>query len=96
MAKAKLGLMAGVGPNLTETFKRILSFGIPTCQLHCGSEHVDETFNPTQVKAAIAETGMEISAITAGFDGQHYDNVNGPATLGLVPPGLRPARVALM
>ena len=96
MAKAKLGLMAGVGPDLTETFKRILSFGIPTCQLHCGSEHVDEMFNPKKVKAAIAETGMEISAITAGFNGQHYDNVNGPATLGLVPPGLRPARVALM
>jgi len=98
MAKGKFGLMAGVGKNtdLAASFKRIMSFGIPTCQLHCGSEHVDEAFAPAKVKAAVAETGMEISAITAGFDGQAYDNVNGPATLGLVPPKFRAKRVALL
>jgi len=96
MAKAMLGLMAGVGRDLVSTFKRMQSFGIPTCQLHCGSEHVDEMFNPKKVKEAVASTGMEISAITAGFDGQAYDLVNGPATLGLVPPQLRSVRVPLM
>ena len=98
MPKGKFGLMAGVGKDtdLVASFKRIMSFGIPTCQLHCGSENVDETFAPAKVKAAVAETGMEISAITAGFDGQAYDNVNGPATLGLVPPKLRANRVALL
>ena len=98
MAKGKLGLMAGVGGNtdLVASFKRIMSFGIPTCQLHCGSEDVDASFAPDKVKAAVAETGMEISAITCGFGGQAYDNVNGPATLGLVPPDLRPERVELL
>ena len=98
MPKGKFGLMASVGKDtdLVASFKRIMSFGIPTCQLHCGSENVDETFAPAKVKAAVAETGMEISAITAGFDGQAYDNVNGPATLGLVPPKLRANRVALL
>ena len=98
MGKAKLGLMAGVkrDRDLASIFKRTLSFGIPTCQLSCGSEEVDELFAPDKVKAAIAETGIEVSAITCGFRGQIYDNVGGPATLGLVPPDLRPLRVPLM
>jgi len=95
---AKLGLMAGVKKDgdLAGLFRRIQAFGIPTCQLHCSSEAVDEVFAPGRVKSAVAETGMEISAITAGFKGQAYDNVDGPATLGLVPPKLRAARVALL
>ncbi len=96
MAKAKLGLMAGVGKDLVATFKRIQSFGIPTCQLHVSAEDVDTVFAPDKVKAAIAETSMEISAITCGFRGQKYDNIDGPATLGLVPPALRPVRVPLI
>jgi len=98
MGKAKLGLMAfvGRGRELTDTFRRILGFGIPTCQLHCQCDEVDEAFSPETVAAACAETGMEISAITAGFRGQKYNNIEGPSTLGLVPPHLREERVALL
>jgi L-ribulose-5-phosphate 3-epimerase len=98
MGKAKLGLMAGIGKDtdLVASFQHIQSFGIPTCQLHCSSEYVDDLFAPSKVNAAVAETGMEISAITCGFEGQAYDNAEGPATLGLVPPDLRAVRVPLM
>lgn len=96
--EGKLGLMAfvGRGTDLTETFRRILSFDIPTCQLHCACDEVDTLFSPAMVKAACDETGMEVSAITAGFRGQRYNNVDGPSTLGLVPPALRDERVALL
>jgi len=98
MAKAKLGLMASVerDTDLAAGFRRIQSFGIPTCQLHCSSEHVDIAFAPEKVRAAVRATGMRISAITCGFEGQTYDNIGGPATLGIVPPGLRPVRIPLM
>ncbi len=98
MTEGKFGLMAGVSrdADLVAVFNRIQSFGIPTCQLHCGSENVDQAFASEKVKAAVKQTGMEISAITCGFDGQAYDNLNGPATLGLVPPDLRPMRVELL
>ncbi len=94
----KLGLMAtvGRGTDLAAAFKRIQSFGIPTCQLLCDSGEVDEVFDPEKVGAAVTETGMAITAVTAGFRGQAYNNVDGPATLGLVPPDLREKRVALV
>jgi L-ribulose-5-phosphate 3-epimerase len=96
MPDAKLGLMAFVGRDqkLVETFKRIQGFDIPTCQMHCFCDEVDSEFSPDEVLAACDETGMEISAITAGFRGQKYNNIDGPGTLGLVPPEHRPVRVA--
>jgi sugar phosphate isomerase/epimerase len=96
MTKGKFGLMAGVGADLVAGFERILSFGIPTCQLHCGSEEVDQYFAPEKVKAAVAKTGMGISAITCGFHGMHYNTKDGPGTLGLVPPAHRAVRVPLL
>ena len=94
--EARFGLMAGVTHDLVASFQRIQSFGIPTCQLHCGSENAAELFAPEKVKAAVEETGMEISAITCGFQGMCYNNVDGPSTLGLVPPELRKVRVPLL
>ncbi|MFO7899244.1 MAG: sugar phosphate isomerase/epimerase family protein [Planctomycetota bacterium] len=94
-AEGKLGLMAfvGRGKDLVDVFERTMSFGIPTCQLHCFCDEVDTAFSPETVAAACDETGMEITAITAGFRWQKYDNVDGPATLGLVPPEHRERRV---
>jgi len=96
--KGKLGLMAGIGPDtdLVAAFRRIQGFGIPTCQLHCDSESVDEAFAPEKVRAAVADTGMDITAITCGFRDQAYDNADGPATLGLVPLAYRAKRVELV
>ena len=96
--EGKLGLMAfvGRGKDLVDVFKRTMSFGIPTCQLHCQCDEADEVFSPETVRAACEETGMEVTAITAGFRGQKYNNVDGPDTLGLVPPALREERVALL
>jgi L-ribulose-5-phosphate 3-epimerase len=93
--EGKLGLMAfvGRGKDLTEVFRRTMGFGIPTCQLHAFCDEVDEVFSPEAVGAACSETGMEVTAITAGFRGQKYNNVDGPSTLGLVPPGYRELRV---
>ncbi|MFH1730899.1 MAG: sugar phosphate isomerase/epimerase family protein [Planctomycetota bacterium] len=96
--EGKLGLMAGVGKrtDLVEKFRTIQAFGIETCQLLVMCEAVDEVFAPDKVKAACAETGMEITAITAGYGNQAYDTKDGPATLGLVPPAVREERVGLL
>lgn len=92
----KLGLMAhvGRGRSLVDVFQRIKQLGIPTCQLHCACDEVDTEFSPERYADACEQTGIEVSAITAGFRGQMYDNVMGPSTLGLVPPKHREQRVA--
>jgi sugar phosphate isomerase/epimerase len=86
----------GKGRNLVDVFERTRSFGIPTCQLHCQCDEVDTAFSPELVAAACEQTGMEVTAITAGFRGQKYNNIDGPSTLGLVPPEHRDERVALL
>jgi sugar phosphate isomerase/epimerase len=93
-----LGLMAGIGPgtDLVEKFRNIQSFGCASCQLLVMCEAVDEVFAPDTVKAACDETGMVITAITAGYHNQAYNTKDGPATLGLVPPGVRDERIALL
>jgi len=96
--EGKLGLMAfvGRGKDLVDTLSRIRSFDIPTCQLHCRCDEADDVLSPDVVRAACEEAGVEVTAITAGFAGQKYNNVDGPDTLGLVPPALREERVALL
>jgi sugar phosphate isomerase/epimerase len=93
-----LGLMAGAGgdTDLVDKFRSIQSFGCESCQLLVKCEVVDEVFAPDKVRAACDETGMVITAITAGYSGQIYNTKDGPATLGLVPPDLREERVRLL
>ena len=44
-----------------------------------------------RVKAAIAETGVRVTAVFIMYPGHVWDLVDGPRTIGLVPPDRRGA-----
>ena len=96
MAKLELGLIVGISKNAAETFKKVADLGIPTCQMTGGAEALMKGDYPSagKMREEADKAGVRISAIFLAWEGQRYDNVNGPDTMGLVPPDLRAERLA--
>lgn len=75
-------------------FKTAVEMGINYCQLSIWNEYVYSDEYAEIVRAAAKETGMEISALWAGWEGPCEWNFKyGPSTIGLVPPAYRDSRV---
>src|SRR5207245_3563275 len=92
-----LGVMTGLGRDPLESFRKVREMGFPTCQL--GNPPEEYVYGPDaralteRVKAAIAETGVRVTAVFIMYPGHVWDLVDGPRTIGLVPADGRGARV---
>lgn len=90
----KLGIMIGVSDDLLSNFNNAIEMGFPTCQLVIWDKSLYTDENATKVKDAVRQSGMEISALWAGWSGPAvWDFYNGPDTLGLVPKAFRGIRL---
>jgi sugar phosphate isomerase/epimerase len=91
-----LGLITGIAAEPLDAFKTIQELGIPTIQLgYPGALDNDEGIE--KIKAALAATGLEITAVFCGFAGERYDDIaTVRATVGLVPEDTRAERVEKM
>lgn len=89
----KLGLIVGVHDNLRESFVKVAEVGVPTCQVSCVAETLIAHKDPAAIRRAADDVGIEISAVFMVFAHQFYNLKDGPATMGLVPPALRPTRL---
>lgn len=94
--KNKIGVLIGYGPgtDITAEFQKAANMELECCQL-CGwdvSSYTDE--NAAKIKEASFKTGIEITAFWAGWSGpKEWNFYGGPATLGIVPPAYREARM---
>lgn len=95
MSKLELGLMVGTTDDLEDKMRGTAALGIPTCQLGCLADKAADLLAPERMQAIARETGVRVSALFFVFAGQRYDNVEGPKTMGLVPPALRAARLPM-
>lgn len=95
MQRLELGLMVGVGDALEERMRATAALGIPTCQLCTTAERAAVQLAPERVRETVRQTGVRVSAFFFVFEGQRYNNFDGPATMGLVPPALRAERLPL-
>ena len=95
--KMKLGLIVGEDGkrNLNESFEQVKDIGVPTCQISCLAETMVDKINPMEVAKKADKMKIEISSFFLVFDGQAYDNKNGPATMGFVPLEFRKKRMDL-
>jgi len=95
--KLKIGVMMSLGHDVREEIKKVHDLGLASCQLGCWApEHYTEE-SLAAVKSATKEFGVEVSAIWAGYPGDvHWNFIDGPATIGLVPPETRDVRVAAL
>jgi len=91
----EFGLIVGIARDPSESFKKVADLGIPTCQLNGSGEPLmrGEYPDPEKMRAAADAAGVRVSSVFLVWEGQKYNNIDGPATMGLVPPNLRAERV---
>lgn len=93
-----LGVMTSLGPSGPfESLRRVAEMGFSTCQL--GNPPDEYVYGPRsaeftqELKRAVAETGVKITSVFIMYNGHIWDLVDGPRTIGLVPPATRGERV---
>ncbi len=73
------------------------SFGVQKVELNCWEA---DTYSPAlagAIQAEAARLGITITALWAGWPGPKvWDFIDGPRTLGIVPPEWRPARISAL
>lgn len=93
----KIGTMVNydVNVDLAEKFRKCQEFGINSCQLCIWNTGIFTSDEQVEVvKKAIAETGIEISSLWAGYSGPcEWNFTAGPDTIGLVPVAYRNIRL---
>jgi L-ribulose-5-phosphate 3-epimerase len=95
MGKLPLGVILALKDDPLASLEQVQAFGLPTCQILPPSEaYLNGKKIPALLKA-VEKTGVSISTVTIGFEGQVWDFIKGPATIGFVPPATRAERVAL-
>ena len=95
MKKLELGLMVGFASDPNESFRQVAELGIPTCQVTGTAEAAlaGKYSDPEKVRNAADKAGVRISSVFLLWEGQQFDNVNGPSTMGLVAPRFRDERL---
>ncbi len=90
----KLGTMVHLDENVVEKIKDVKKYGLESFQL-CAWNHslmTDEYVE--KILSATKETGLEISAVWVGWEGEAtWDFIRGPITLGIVPVFFRNMRM---
>ena len=95
MERLKLGLIVGLAQDPRESFNKVKELGIDTCQVSCTAEKMVDKFDPQEVRKQADGAGIEISSFFLLFEGQVWNTKDGPATMGLVAPDYREARLKL-
>lgn len=94
MASMRLGVVTQLDRQPEQGFRKIAEMGFPTCQLIGWHQELftDEIAAATLAAARAAE--VEITAFWCGWPGPAvWDFIEGPLTLGLVPPTYRGIRM---
>src|SRR5690242_15767538 len=93
--KWKLGLIVGLTENVDESFRKVADVGLSTCQLACWKPDILGPGLSVKVKDAAKRYKIEVSSFWAGHSGKTVWNfIDGPRTIGLVPPEPRAQRLA--
>ena len=87
-----IGAMLTLKNNVDEVFQELKALGLSHCQLGGSALYTPEMAE--NVKAIIKKEGVTITTVFAGWPGPLvWDFLEGPVTIGLVPPEYRFARV---
>lgn len=90
----KTGVFISTGPEVPAKMQQLADLGFKTCMLSSWKMEFCTDENAEMVKKAMRDTGVQISAVWAGWQGGPgiWDFVHGPSTLGMVPPAYRMKR----
>ena len=94
MAGIRLGVMASLEQGPEQALQRVHDLGLPTCQVSCWDPGAYTPAAAQALAAASRQYGVEVTTLWAGYSGRRVWNfVEGPATIGLVPPETRAGRL---
>lgn len=98
MSRLKLGVIVSLGgegeSGTRGSIEKVRDLGLETCQLASWDPASYTEEKACEVEAACDTLGVEVTTIWAGYSGRMvWDFVDGPTTIGLVPPGTRETRV---
>lgn len=89
-----LGVLVGLREAPEDSIAHVREFGLPTCQVSCWNLELCRPDVAHRLGAAAREAGVAISTFWGGVPGRRvWDFVEGPTTIGLVPPANREAGV---
>jgi sugar phosphate isomerase/epimerase len=90
----KLGVIVALEEGPEEAFRKVHELGFPTCQLSCWHDDLYSPAMAERATRAAAAYGVEITTLWAGMPGRHvWDFIQGPDTIGIVPPATRARRM---
>jgi sugar phosphate isomerase/epimerase len=93
----KVGVIISITDDIDAEFKKVHDLGLPTCQLNGWEQARFTDQTAQQVVAASRKYGVEITAFWCGWEGPAvWDFIDGPLTLGLVPPAFRHDRLKML
>lgn len=97
MAQMKTGVLVRLEEGPEAAMAKVADLGFPTCQVSCWHPEHFSPENAQRLAAAAAARGIEITTIWTGLPGRMvWDFLEGPVTIGIVPPETRAARVAVL
>jgi len=97
MAALKLGVLVSLQPDPAPELKKVRDLGLPTCQVSCWDPGHYTPAVAQAVTEACRRYGVEITSLWAGYPGPRVWNfIDGPATIGLVPPQFRELRLGAL
>jgi len=90
--KLPLGVIIQLGDDPLEGLEKVQQYGFPTCQINIPSEDYVSGKKVPALKQALRATGLKVTTVFIGFEGQVWDLVRGPETIGFVPLATRKER----
>ena len=94
MVKFELGLIVPLQSEPNGEIKKACGLGFRTCQVACWDSALYSKKTAQLLGQAAEESGVQITTIWAGLPGKYiWDFVDGPSTIGLVPPKTRGMRL---
>lgn len=93
----KVGVLVRLEEGPEEALAKVRDLGFPTCQVACWTASLLTEENAKRLAAAASSNDIEITTIWMGLPGKHVWNfLEGPTTIGVVPPQTRAERVAVL
>ncbi len=94
MTAMQLGVFARLDAEPEEMIEKVRDLGFTTCQVSCRDASRLNSDTAEQLRSAAAKHNITISTFWAGMPGRHvWDFLQGPVTIGLVPPERRDSRL---
>jgi len=97
MARLKLGLIVKLDRDPSKELAKVHELGLLTCQVSCWNPGLLTDDVAGSLKKAARDNSVEVTTMWTGLPGLYvWDFVDGPSTIGLVPPETRVMRLEIL